>query len=63
MKPDSNELLEIVSEMGFRPMLSGAEIYRVAESVSRLLQAYGAEPGEVFASPNCLIVSLPSPQG
>lgn len=63
MKPDYNELLEIVSEMGFRLMLSGAEIYRVEESVSRLLQAYGAERGEVFAIPNCIIVSLTSPQG
>ncbi len=63
MKPDYNELLEIVSEMGFRLMLSGAEIYRVEESVSRLLRAYGAERGEVFAIPNCIIVSLTSPQG
>ena len=63
MKPDYNELLEIVSEMGFRLMLSGAEIYRVEESISRLLQAYGAERGEVFAIPNCIIVSLTSPQG
>ena len=63
MKPDYSELLAMVSEMGFRLMLSGAEIYRVEESVSRLLQAYGAERGEVFAIPNCIIVSLTSPQG
>ncbi len=63
MKLDYNALLELVSEMGFRLMFSGAEIYRVEESVSRLLQAYGAERGEVFAIPNCIIVSLTSPQG
>ena len=63
MKLDYNELLEMVSEMGFRLMFSGAEIYRVEESISRLLQAYGAERGEVFAIPNCIIVSLTSPQG
>ena len=63
MKPDYSELLAMVSEMGFRLMLSGAEIYRVEESVSRLLQAYGAERGEVFAIPNCIIVSLTSPEG
>ena len=63
MKPDYSQLLEMVSEMGFRLMLSGAEIYRVEESVGRLLQAYGAERGEVFAIPNCIIVSLTSPQG
>lgn len=45
MKLDYNELLEMVSEMGFRLMFSGAEIYRVEESISRLLQAYGAERG------------------
>ncbi len=39
MKPDYSQLLELVSEMGFRLMLSGAEIYRVEESISRLLQA------------------------
>ena len=61
MKPDYSQLLELVSEMGFRLMLSGAEIYRVEESISRLLQAYGAERGEVFAIPNWFIVSLTSP--
>ncbi len=63
MKLDYDRLLELVSEMGFRLMFSGAEIYRVEESVSRLLKAYGAERGEVFAIPNCIIVSLTSPMG
>ena len=63
MKLDYDALLELVSEMGFRLMFSGAEIYRVEESISRLLQAYGAERGEVFAIPNCIIVSLTSPMG
>ena len=39
-------------------MISGAEIYRVEDSVGRLLRAYGSGTGEVFAIPNCLIVSL-----
>ena len=63
MVPDYSELLEMVCEMGFQLMLSGAEIYRVEESVSRLLRAYGAERGEVFAIPNCIIISLTTPQG
>lgn len=63
MKLDYDRLLELVSEMGFRLMFSGAEIYRVEESISRLLKAYGAERGEVFAIPNCIIVSLTSPMG
>ena len=60
---DYNKLLDMVSEMGYRLMKSGAEIYRVEESIQRLLQAYGAPRGEVFAIPNCLMVSLTSPDG
>ena len=60
---DYNQLLDMVSEMGYRLMESGAEIYRVEESIRRLLEAYGATRGEVFAIPNCIIVSLTSPEG
>ena len=60
---DYNKLLCLVSEMGYRLMESGAEIYRVEESIRRLLQAYGVAQGEVFAIPNCIIISLTSPQG
>mgnify|MGYP002528202520 CR=1 FL=1 len=58
---DYNKLLDMVSEMGYRLMKSGAEIYRVEESIQRLLQAYGAPRGEVFAIPNCIIVGISSP--
>ena len=60
---DYNKLLDVVSEMGYRLMESGAEIYRVEESIHRLLEAYGVPRGEVFAIPNCIIVSLTSPEG
>ena len=60
---DYNKLLDMVSEMGYRLMESGAEIYRVEESIHRLLEAYGVPRGEVFAIPNCIIVSLISPEG
>ena len=60
---DYNKLLDVVSEMGYRLMESGAEIYRVEESIHRLLEAYGLPRGEVFAIPNCIIVSLTSPEG
>lgn len=60
---DYNKLLGLVGEMGYRLMESGAEIYRVEESIRRLLQAYGVEQAEVFAIPNCIIISLTSPQG
>ena len=37
---DYDKLLNIAVELGCRLMSSGAEIYRVEESVRRLLQAY-----------------------
>lgn len=52
------KLLNLGAEMGYRLMLSGAEIYRTEDSVRRLLAAYGLTGGDVFAIPSCLIVSL-----
>ena len=72
---DYNKLLDMVSEMGYRLMKSGAEIYRVEDSIQRLLTAYGYARAEIFAIPfciiltiqegerNCLMVSLTSPDG
>lgn len=60
---DHDKLLNISVELGCQLMVSGAEIYRVEESVRRLLQAYGLESPEVFAIPNCVIVSITTPEG
>lgn len=57
-----DKLLNLGSELGRLLMYSGAEIFRVEESVTRLLTAYGTQP-QVFAIPNCLIVSIDTPQG
>ena len=62
MKLDYDALLNMGTELGYQLMYSGAEIYRVEESVRRLLIAYGLQP-QVFAIPNCLIVSLDTPAG
>lgn len=59
---DHDKLLNLGAELGRQLMASGAEIYRVEESVDRLLTAYGVQP-QVFAIPNCLIVSVTTPQG
>lgn len=59
---DYDKVLNLGSELGRLLMHSGAEIYRVEESVTRLLTAYGLEP-QVFAIPNCLIVSIDTPEG
>ena len=57
---DYDALLNLGTELGYKLVLSGAEIYRVEESVLRLLTAYGLQP-QVFAS--CLIVSVNTPAG
>ena len=56
MSMDYERLLNMAAEMGYELMFSGAEIYRVEESMRRLLTAYGIENPEVFAIPNCVIV-------
>ena len=60
---DYNELLNWVTDIGCCLQESGAEVYRVEESVNRLLSAYGVNNGEVFAIPNTLIVSFTTPNG
>ena len=59
---EQEKLLKLGVEMGRRLMDSGAEIYRVEESVQRLLQAYG-QKAQVFAIPSCLIVGIETPDG
>ncbi len=53
-----NALMGLAVEIGYRLQESGAEIYRVEEAVRRVFQAYGVSGGQVFAIPNCLIVSV-----
>lgn len=60
---DHSGLLTLAVEIGRRLQESGAEIYRVEEAVQRTLQAYGVDSGQVFAIPNCLIVSVVDPEG
>jgi len=63
LEVDYDKLLSLAAEMGYQLMESGAEIYRVEESMRRLLLAYGVATGEVFAIPNCIIVSLTTGSG
>lgn len=55
-------LLDLVTELGYRLTMSGAETFRVEESVNRILLSYGIE-SECFAIPNCLHVSIETPDG
>ena len=60
---DYNILLNLGVELGCQLMESGAEIYRVEDSIARLMRAYGAQNAQVFAIPSCLIVSVTPPDG
>lgn len=59
---DYNALLDLATTLGYELSMSGAETFRVEESINRLLCAYGVE-AEVFAIPNYLIVSLKTDDG
>ena len=59
---DYNVLLDLATDLGYELALSGAETFRVEESVSRVLATYGVE-AEVFAIPNFLIVSILTQEG
>ena len=60
---DYDVLLNLASDLGYGLMASGAEIYRVEESIQRLLIAYGMEKADPFVIPNCIIVSFLAPGG
>lgn len=55
-------LLDLATDLGYELAMSGAETFRVEESVSRVLTAYGVE-SDVFAIPNYLIVSIKTDDG
>ena len=59
---DYNKLLHLVSELGYHLAMVGAETFRVEESINRILTAYGVE-SEVFAIPNCTIISIHTDDG
>ena len=54
---DYNTLLDMAVSLGYELAMSGAETFRVEESISRVLTAYGVE-SEVFAIPNYLVVTI-----
>lgn len=57
-----NQLILMASDLGHLLLSSGAEIYRVEESMNRLLDAYGVEHNDVFAIPNCIFVTITTPE-
>ena len=59
---DYHILLDMAAELGYHLAMSGAETYRIEESINRVLAAYGIE-SEVWAIPNCLTVSIETDNG
>lgn len=57
-----NLLLEVAVNIGYRLSMAGAETFRVEESIERMLASYGMA-SEVFAIPNCIHVSIETPEG
>lgn len=55
-------LLDFAADLGYELAVSGAETYRVEDSVRRVLLSYGLEP-EVAAIPGYVIVSVVSETG
>ncbi len=52
------KLLNFCCEMGRQLVQNGAEIYRVEESLQRLLVAYGCTQTEVFAIPSFIVLNI-----
>ena len=50
-------LIDLACDLGYELSMSGAETFRVEESISRILAAYGLNT-EVFAIPNYLAVTV-----
>jgi len=57
-----SSLLDLATDIGYELAMCGAETFRMEESINRILATYGVS-SEVFAIPNCLIVSIETPEG
>ncbi len=59
---DYTTLLDMATQLGYELAMSGAETFRIEESMSRVLTSYGVE-NEVFAIPNYLMVTIITDDG
>lgn len=59
---DYNTLMDLASDLGYELSMSGAETFRIEDSIIRVLGSYGIQ-AEVFAIPNSLIVSIITENG
>lgn len=54
---DYNTLMDLAADLGYELSMSGAETFRIEDSMSRVLASYGIQ-SDVFAIPNYLMVSI-----
>lgn len=59
---DYDSLLDLVTELGYNLAMSGAETFRIEDSINRILSAYGVE-SEVFVITNSMTVSIRTEEG
>lgn len=57
-----DKLLDFTLELGYRLGMAGAETYRIEDTVNHIMNAYGIR-SEAFAIPNCLHISIETPDG
>ena len=55
-------LLDLATDIGYELAMCGAETFRIEDSINRIMTTYDVA-SEVFAIPNCLIVSIETPEG
>lgn len=54
---DYNTIMDLAADLGYELSMSGAETFRVEDSMARVAASYGVH-AEVFSIPNYLIVSI-----
>lgn len=59
---DYDKLLDFAMDLGYRLGMSGAETYRIEDTINHIMRAYNVH-SEAFAIPNCLHVSIETHDG
>ncbi len=58
IKLNCKELINVAVSIGFLMLESGAEVYRVENSIYRICKAYGAKNVDAYAIPNLIVVTV-----
>ena len=59
---DYNLLMNLAIDLGYELAMSGAETFRVEESITRILAAYSVD-SDVFAIPNYIMITIRTDEG